>query len=153
MERNMVRKMVELIASALDPDAVDSQTFDEVCNRYTVSFRYTTEIGSDEIVWTIVNVARRLRAEAINDDPVSMNWNTPTIRGRMVEALREIAGDEDIYLPPNVVVRIPEAVEQALEWFGTEWAADALLAERPLWHVIKPILFAASFYSELDDGE
>ena len=153
MERNMVRKTVELLIASLDPDAVHEQTFDELCNRYTVEFRYTAEIGPDEIVWTIVNVARRLRAEATNDDPVSMNWNTPTIRGRMVLALREIADDADLYLPPEVVVRIPEAVEQALEWFGTEWAADALLAERPLWHVIKPILFAASFYSELDDGE
>ena len=144
--------VAELLIAALDPEAVDSPTFDEVCNRYSADCPLRAGYDFEEVVWTVLNVARRLRAEATNTiDPI--HWNTVIIRHRMVLALYEIASSPTMYLPPHVILRVPEAVEQALQWFGEVWSADALLAERPLWQVVRPVLYAASFYSELDNDE
>lgn len=145
--------VAELLIAALDCDAVDSQTFDEVCNRFSANHSLRAGYDPEEVVWTVLNVARRLRAEATNTiDPI--HWNTVIIRHRMVLALYEIATSTTMYLSANVILRVPEAVEQTLQWFGGVWSADASLAERPLWQVVRPVVLAASFYSELDnDGE
>lgn len=146
-------RMAAVMIAAFERDAVDSQTFDEVCNRYSAECSIRAGWGYEEVAWTVLNVARRVRAEVTNDiDPAE--WNTPVIRQRMVRTLHYIASNPDnLDLPPHVVLRVPEAVEQALQWFGEVWSADALLTERPLWQVIKPVLYAASFYSELDGDE
>jgi hypothetical protein len=149
-ERGDVQSQVRCgVAEVLIAALEDSRDFDEICNRYTAYFPSLADL--DDGVWTVVNVARNIHAETTNSiDPAV--WNTPEIRNRMVLALQYIAKNPgNLSLPVRVILRLPEAVNHALDWFCEVWSNDALLADRPLEQVVDPVLFAASFYATLDE--
>jgi hypothetical protein len=142
--------MVAMMIAALDRDAVNRKTFDELCDRYTTLACSLLGSVLDEdrhaaTIWAGRSIAKRVRSNTSN-----------TLIGvyhRMAQALHYIASNHDnLDIPLDVILRVPEAVEQTLQWFGLEWSNDASFTLRPLATTVAlPVLKAAIFYAAADD--